>query len=80
MSEEYELIATGNILFVCPQCGKPTLSIHRKTYERSIIVFCTNCHLHSTYIPTKDAYYDTQLAYKEYLAKRHSEPSSQLML
>jgi transcription elongation factor Elf1 len=66
---EDELILTNNIDFVCPQCGKPTLSMHRKTYERSLIIFCTNCRLNTVLIPSKDAYYDMKLAYNEFIAK-----------
>jgi len=67
------LFATSNTLFICPQCGKYTLAIHRKTYEKNVIAFCSNCHLNSVLTPTKDANYDMQLTYKEFIAQYNKE-------
>lgn len=63
------MITADSTLFVCPKCGKSTLAIHRKTYERTVIFFCTNCHLSETYAPSKDAYLDTALSWREFAAK-----------
>jgi ribosomal protein S27AE len=63
------LIAADSTLFVCPKCGKPTLASHRKTYEKTVIFFCTNCHMTETYTPSKDAYLDPELAWREFAAK-----------
>jgi transcription elongation factor Elf1 len=56
-------------MFVCPQCGKHAISIHRKTYEQKAIVFCTNCRLHTIFTPTQTSYYDTSSIYKEFIKK-----------
>jgi hypothetical protein len=45
------------------------MSIHRKTYEKTVIFFCTNCHLTETYTPSKDAYLDPALSWQEFTAK-----------
>ncbi len=63
------MITADSTLFVCPKCGKSTLSIHRKTYEKTVIFFCTNCHLSTTYAPSKDAYLDAALSWREFTAK-----------
>jgi transcription elongation factor Elf1 len=55
-------------LFVCPDCGKQNLSIHRKTYEKTIIVFCDNCHFNSSFEPSKEAYYDENKSLEEFTA------------
>jgi hypothetical protein len=71
------LIATSNAMFVCPQCANTTLSIHRKTYERSVIAFCTNCHLNSAFSPSKEAFFDTQLTYKEFIAQYNQKKTQE---
>jgi transcription elongation factor Elf1 len=53
-------------LFVCPECGEQNLSIHRKTYENVIIVFCSSCRLISSFEPSKEAYYDLNNAWEEF--------------
>ena len=58
-------------LFFCPECGKQSLSIHRKTYEKTIIVFCDNCHLNSSFEPSIDAYYDADKSCEEFKANYH---------
>ncbi len=63
------MITADSMLFVCPKCGKSTLSIHRKTYEKTVIFFCTNCHLSATYTPSKNAYLDATLSWQEFTAK-----------
>jgi hypothetical protein len=63
------LIIADNRLFFCPRCGKPTLDIHRKTYERTVIFFCTSFHLTETLTPSKDAYLDPVLLWREFNAK-----------
>jgi len=60
------LIATENTLFICPKCGQSTLSIHRKTYERTVIIFCGNCRLHSAFEPSADAYFDLAKCFQEF--------------
>jgi hypothetical protein len=56
-------------LFVCPECGKHKLYLHRKTYEQIIIVCCDSCHFNSSFEPSKEAYYDENEAWKEFKAK-----------
>jgi predicted RNA-binding Zn-ribbon protein involved in translation (DUF1610 family) len=74
---DVELLETNGTMFVCPKCGKPTLSIHKKTYEKQAIIFCTNCHLNNSFTPTKDAYYDSKVIYKQFLAHfKESLPDS----
>ncbi|XHH09950.1 MAG: hypothetical protein ACFCUE_04790 [Candidatus Bathyarchaeia archaeon] len=63
------MVATENALFICPQCGKPTLAIHRKTYDETAIIFCTDCRLNTDFTPSKTAYFDAQLTYKEFIAE-----------
>jgi transcription elongation factor Elf1 len=62
-------ITTDDTLFICPRCGESTLAIHRKTYEKTVIFFCTNCHLSQTYEPSKTAYLDPELSWKEFTTK-----------
>jgi transcription elongation factor Elf1 len=61
------LTATENTLFICPQCDKAALSIHRKTYDGKTIIFCIVCHLSADFTPSKEAIYDSQLTYKEFI-------------
>ncbi|NLF87432.1 hypothetical protein GX563_01260 [Candidatus Bathyarchaeota archaeon] len=63
------MITEDSALFVCPKCGKSTLSIHRKTYEKTVIFFCTSCHLSATYVPSKEAYLDAMLSWREFTSK-----------
>jgi hypothetical protein len=65
--ENGALVLSGK-LYVCPQCGKESLSIHWKTYERTIIAFCDNCHFSSSFEPSKEAFYDTNKAWEEFIA------------
>jgi hypothetical protein len=62
-------ITTDDTLFICPQCSQPALAIHRKTYEKTVIFFCTNCRLTETYEPSKKAYLDPQLSWQEFTTK-----------
>ena len=55
-------------LFVCPRCGKQKLSIHRKTYEKTILVFCDDCHLTSSFEPSQEGYYDMDKSWEEFIA------------
>jgi transcription elongation factor Elf1 len=61
-----KLIATDSALFICPKCGESTLSIHRKTYERIVIIFCDNCRLHTAFEPSLDAYFDLAKCCQEF--------------
>jgi len=62
-------LVVSSKLFVCPQCGNQSLSVIRKTYEQTIIVFCSNCHLNSSFEPSMEAYYDIDKAWEEFTAK-----------
>ncbi len=55
-------------LYVCPRCGKENLSVHRKTYEKIIIVFCDNCHLNASFEPSKEADYDPTKSWEVFTA------------
>jgi transcription elongation factor Elf1 len=55
-------------LFVCPECGKESFSIHRKTYENIVIAFCDNCHLNSSFEPSREANYDAKRSWEEFAA------------
>jgi transcription elongation factor Elf1 len=55
-------------LFVCPKCGKQSFSIHRKTYENIVIAFCGNCHLNSSFEPSREANYDPNRSWEEFAA------------
>jgi predicted RNA-binding Zn-ribbon protein involved in translation (DUF1610 family) len=69
IEERSTTITTDDTLFICPRCGEPALAIHRKTYEKTVIFFCTNCHLTQTYEPSKTAYLDPQLSWQEFTTK-----------
>lgn len=64
------MIATGETLFVCPRCGKPTLSVHRKTYERTVIFNCNSCRLNTEFEPSKEAYFDAAASWQEFTAQQ----------
>ena len=66
--EKWALVVSSK-LFVCPQCGNQSLSVIRKTYEQTIIVFCNNCHLNSSFEPSIDAYFDPNKCWEEFTAK-----------
>jgi predicted RNA-binding Zn-ribbon protein involved in translation (DUF1610 family) len=63
-----DLLNVAGKFFACPECGKQDLTIHRKTYEQTIIVYCDSCHFTSSYEPSKEAYYDTNKAWEEVTA------------
>jgi transcription elongation factor Elf1 len=55
-------------LFVCPECGKQNLSIHRKTYEQILMVFCSSCNLNFSFEPSEAAYFDKNKSLEEFTA------------
>ena len=65
--ESGSLEITGK-LFVCPKCGKQSFSIHKKTYENIVIAFCDNCHLNSSFEPSREANYDINRSWEEFAA------------
>ena len=60
-------VEVASELFVCPRCGEQKLSIHRKTYEKTILVFCDNCQLTSSFEPSQEAYYDLDKSWEEFI-------------
>jgi len=67
-------------LFICPQCSKQTLTIHKKTYEKVILAFCINCHFNSSFEPSKEAYYDPNKTWEELTADyKRTQASSQVL-
>ena len=67
-------------LFVCPQCGNESLSVIRKTYEQTIIAFCSNCNLNSSFEPSMEAYYDMNKAVEEFTAKFKKTQNTEVAL
>ncbi|MGD6852474.1 MAG: hypothetical protein ACQCN6_10495 [Candidatus Bathyarchaeia archaeon] len=55
-------------MYVCPKCGKQRISLHRRTYEKQVIVFCDNCRFNGSVTPSKEAYLDSDKAWEEFLA------------
>ena len=62
-------LVVSSKLHVCPKCGNESLSVIRKTYEQTIIVFCSNCHLNYSFEPSIEAYFDMNRAVEEFSAK-----------
>lgn len=62
-------LVTSSSLFVCPACGKESLTIHRRTYEKLISVFCDDCHLIFSFEPSDEAYFDPLKSLEEFKAK-----------
>jgi predicted RNA-binding Zn-ribbon protein involved in translation (DUF1610 family) len=63
------VFTNGKALFLCPKCGEQTLWIHRKTYDEGTIVFCVNCKLNVSFTPSKEATFDPNLIYKEFMVE-----------
>jgi transcription elongation factor Elf1 len=70
-------LVVSSKLFVCPQCGNESLSVIRKTYEQTIIVFCSNCHINYSFEPSMEAYYDINKAVEEFTAKFKNTKSTE---
>jgi transcription elongation factor Elf1 len=61
-------LVVSSKLFVCPKCGNQSLSVIRKTYEQTIIVFCSSCNFNSSFEPSIEAYFDVKKSWQEFTA------------
>jgi predicted RNA-binding Zn-ribbon protein involved in translation (DUF1610 family) len=71
-------IQSGEALFACPQCGKLALTIHRKTYEENVILFCCSCKFSEVFVPPSDIQFDAKETWEEFKAQHQPKKEYQL--
>jgi transcription elongation factor Elf1 len=59
--------------FICPRCGKKSLTLVRKPNERTVFAFCCTCRLDSSFEVSDEELESEQKWYDEFVANHYEE-------